>query len=1200
RILDPLHLKNFKRLLAYKITELKHYDLVITADQPALQFALAHHQELFAGVPIVFCGINDIQTALDLEPNPQVTGIIETLSLTETLETALRLHPITTQVVAITDASIQGQKKSSLFWQAQPQFPQVKFIELSLTDLDFNELAEKLASLTHSIVILLSAYQDHQGHQLNFNKSLKLITQHTQMPIYHLWHQGIGEGIMGGKFVNYYQQGQKAAQLAIKILTKTTTADRLPIITQSLNQYEFDYQQLERFNIHLAQLPPNSMIINQPSSLYSEYKQTFWLTIAVVLLLTLLTLFLYRSNRKLKQENKRRTQAEAALRQSEERFYLAISGANDGLWDWDLIADSVWCSPQFFELLDYRHNEFTPSFNSITALLHPEDKNILFSAVEAHLKQETAYDIEVRFLTQKQNYRWFRVSGQALWNEAHEAVRMAGSITDISQRKQAELLLHQYNQTLEQEVVARTQAFAESEQRFDLAMQGSNDGLFDWNIAANTLYFSPCWKAMLGYADHEIPHEFNEWQKRLHPDDVARALKNVDDFLTQNIPTYEVNFRMQHKQGHYVWILARAVGLWDQHGKPQRLVGTHMDLTPIKTAEIELLEAKAALEEVNSELTTTSDQLKLILENLPIVPFTCVAGGNFAATYIGTSVKKVTGYEPEQFTTDTDFWADHLHPDDKTSVLDNIALLFEHDHYVHEYRWQIADGSYKWFLTALQLVRTSTGEPSHAVGAWLDISERKQSELELNEAKQAAEVANQSKSAFLANMSHELRTPLNAILGYAQLLSRYKELSQSQQEGLQIIHRSGEHLLTLINDILDISKIEANKFDLVAEHFYLNAFLHDLAEPMKMRANQKGLTFIHDSLVDDTVVVYADEKRLRQVLLNLLSNAIKFTQHGSIHLQIKPEDAENICFSVTDTGIGLPAEKIEEVFLPFKQIGRYSRQIEGTGLGLSISQRLVQMMGGELQVESTFGQGSRFWFTIPLPRSVQKFEKRSKVQQPLILGLKEGPRKVLIVDDHYENRAFLNNLLTPLGFITLEAHNGQEALTLAQQQLPDVIIVDLVMPVVDGFEFVRRLRRIEALESTIIIATSASVLEYSQEGSMEAGCNSFIPKPIDTDALLALLQQQLQLSWVYEQQEEIEQSDAVSLHEVITHGPTAKQAEQLFDLVTMGNLRKAVRQIEKLQEHDAQLTAFAEEMKRLAKSYEVAKLEYLIKKYINK
>jgi len=369
---------------------------------------------------------------------------------------------------------------------------------------------------------------------------------------------------------------------------------------------------------------------------------------------------------------------------------------------------------------------------------------------------------------------------------------------------------------------------------------------------------------------------------------------------------------------------------------------------------------------------------------------------------------------------------------------------------------------------------------------------------------------------------------------------------------------------------------------------------------MKMRANQKGLTFIQESLVDDSVVVYADEKRLRQVLLNLLSNAIKFTQRGNIHFQVSPEEAESIHFTVADTGIGLPAEKIDEVFLPFKQIGRYSRQIEGTGLGLSISQRLVQMMNGELQVNSTFGQGSRFWFTIPLPRSVQKFEKRSKKQQPLILGLKEGPRKVLIVDDRYENRAFLNNLLTPLGFITLEAHNGQEALTLAQQQQPDVIIVDLVMPVVDGFEFVRRLRRIEALESTIIIATSASVLEYSQEGSMEAGCNSFIPKPIDTDALLALLQQQLKLSWIYEQQEEVEQPKVVNTHEAIAQGPTTEQAEQLFDLVTMGNLRKAVKQIEKLQEHDAQLTAFAEEMKRLAKSYEVAKLEHLIKQYINK
>ncbi|MDY6992098.1 MAG: ATP-binding protein, partial [Pseudomonadota bacterium] len=474
-----------------------------------------------------------------------------------------------------------------------------------------------------------------------------------------------------------------------------------------------------------------------------------------------------------------------------------------------------------------------------------------------------------------------------------------------------------------------------------------------------------------------------------------------------------------------------------------------------------------------------------------------------------------------------------------------------------------------------------------------DITERKHTEEKLRHAKEAAEVANRAKSTFVANMSHELRTPLNGILGYTQILIRDKSLTEKQKQGIEIINRSGEHLLMLINDILDLSKIEAGKLDVVAHDFCLPEFLENIIELIKMRAEQKNISFKYKTLNNLPIGVHADEKRLRQILLNLLSNAIKFTDQGGVCFRVRYQH-NMMCCEIEDTGSGISESELEAIFMPFQQVGDKSRHMEGTGLGLFISQRLVTMMGGCLNVNSTLNQGSCFWFEIPMIEV--PYFNHHRPSQPIISGYRSThqlPFKILVVDDSQPNRAVLVNLLSELGFELAEATNGLEALERAHHLLPDLILMDLVMPIMDGFELARQLRQAEPpLNQVIIIANSASVFDFHQSDSLAAGCNAFLAKPIRAEALLALLQQHLPLEWINEEPTLVpaETQDPVENFNNLLR-PSAAQTEALLRRVMSGNIRKIMAQIDQLEQENPQLSAFCQIARQLIKNFEMNKLK---------
>lgn len=520
-------------------------------------------------------------------------------------------------------------------------------------------------------------------------------------------------------------------------------------------------------------------------------------------------------------------------------------------------------------------------------------------------------------------------------------------------------------------------------------------------------------------------------------------------------------------------------------------------------------------------------------------------------------------------------------------ALEGRTVSFEHT--------LVVQGQPRLFKQIIAPVQVD-GAVTAILGLMFDITEQRHIEESLRASKEAAEEARRSaeeasraKSVFLSNISHELRTPLNSILGYTQILEHDPATSECARKSLRVIRSSGEHLLSLIDDLLDLAKIEAGKIGVQPGPFNIGAMLATICDMVQERAVARNLAFARE-IANLPRLVVGDEKRLWQVLVNLLSNAIKFTRQGVVTLKVdmSPDHRDCVRFQVIDTGIGIAPEHLDVIFSPFEQLGAQTGE-KGTGLGLAIARELVALMGGVLQVQSAPGVGSRFWFEIPLPMAQKEADVAAPVERQIIGVAGPAPR-VLIVDDHPDNRAVVCGMLQPLGIITAEAQNGVEGLSRIAEFKPDAVILDLVMPELDGLGMIRRIRQCADHDRIVLIVSSASAYPDDCLQSLNAGEQAFLPKPINRTVLIETLQRHLPwIEWRYaEPSQDLSRAATLIL-------PPRTTLDSLYKLARIGDIDALQHAIDALMRDMPQSASFVAQVRYFLEHFQIGQLQQFLK-----
>jgi PAS domain S-box-containing protein len=751
------------------------------------------------------------------------------------------------------------------------------------------------------------------------------------------------------------------------------------------------------------------------------------------------------------------------------------------------------------------------------------------------------------------------------------------------------------NQELEREINERKrveQALQESQELFRRAFNDAAIGMAliapngRWLKVNNSLCES------IGYTELELLSMSN--QDITHPNDLEIDLNYIKLLLANEIRTYQIEKRYFHKQGHVVWILLSVSLVRNVEDEPLYFIAQIQDITARKRTERDL--------ELHS----------IIIKNMG-GGVCLVKAIEQTIVYANPKFESMFGYAPGELKgkpVDIVNYEDEAHSAKLTAakIIGEIERYAEATYEVQNVK---KDGTPFWCQAHASVFE----DPEYGrvyVTVQEDITKHKNAEVALHQALLKAQEASIAKSRFLSRMSHELRTPLNVILGFSQILARSNSLSSQEKEHLQIINRSGEHLLHIINDILSMSKIEAGQVTLNENSFDLYQVLQDLEQMLQLEAALKGLELIFERSANTPQYIQTDESKLRQVLINLLGNAIKFTKSGTVILRVRmgsnngtqpqASTTSNILhFEVQDTGPGIAPDAIATLFEPFVQTETGRQSMQGTGLGLPISRQFVQLMGGDINVNSQLGQGTIFKFNIAISET-GAIDSKALHTNKQIIGLKpnQPTYRILVVEDLEESRLLLINLLKPLGFQLREAVNGAEAIAMWSMWEPHLIWMDIRMPVMDGYEATRQIKATQNGQDTKIIALTASAFDEDQAKILSSGCDDFICKPLRESVLYEKMAQHLGIEYIYLEQSQLNVQPRAAMPRKITPKDLSVMPSQWLAQMHHGILCANDQLILKLIEEIPQTEAFlAHNLRDMVNNFRLDLLLDLVQRYIH-
>lgn len=774
--------------------------------------------------------------------------------------------------------------------------------------------------------------------------------------------------------------------------------------------------------------------------------------------------------------------AAEALKKGEEKYRLLAEQTFDIIWTMDLNMNLTYMNQSVKKHLGFSVEEY---FKLSMQQKYPQEgikitNSILKSELDKIKKgiipgKNSMVVYELPHYHKNKSIVWGEVNFTFLFDVKDTVYGIQGTTRNITERKRVE------------------EAMRKSEERLKFAMEAANDGLWDFNPSTNAVnYFSPRWYTLLNYEPYVFPMDYNNWVDLIHPEDRIHFQNNLKEYIDGNSEVFSVEYRMKTKDGSYRWLLSRGKQVqMDSSGIITRMVGTHSDISERKEAEDALKKSRQKYMELTEFLPQPIFEMDL----------------NAKFVFVNRQALTTFGYTQEDFEKGINFFSLTAEKD-RERMSANIQRVLMGETQQNEYTFIRKNKSaFTGIVSSIPVV--ANDKIVGLRGIIFDITERINIETQLKQAKDKAEESDRLKSAFLANMSHEIRTPMNAILGFTELLKSTDLTEDKKNNFIDIILKRGKDLLNIINDIIDISKIESKQLKINHTKCYLNAVLHDLhvffgndiqfSEKKKLKLNLKT------ALPDNDCFVVIDDMRLKQIFTNLLSNAIKFTTIGTIEFGYTLLNKNTLNFFVRDSGIGIPEDKLVLIFDRFRQADdSTSRHYGGTGLGLAISKSLVEMMGGTIFVESEVGKGSLFSFTLPF----QPFENIVEIRLDK-KNIHENyfwqDKTILIVEDDKVNFLYLSTLLRKTKVQILHALNGAEAVELFKTDVKiDLILMDIQMPVMNGYEATRIIKKIN--RNLPIIAQTAYAMEEDKQKCEQAGCDNFIVKPIKIDTLITVIE----------------------------------------------------------------------------------------------